>query len=282
MTGARRAAARPMNRWRLKSPQRQTSLTWLSRVILLVTIVVLWELAAKLRLINPFLYGYPSGIWDEFLRLVSSGQLIADIQATLTATLVGFAIGMSTGSIVGLVLWYSRVLARLLDPLMVAFNGVPKIALAPLIIVWFGSGINSKIALAAFATFVIAVINVYEGTRQTDSDLVRLVLSLGGKKRDVFTKVVVPSTLPWVVSTLRINIGIALLATIGGEFVASNVGLGHTAFVAGYLFNLNAVWVSILTLMVLALALYAVLMWVEGALKAWLPASTGGSANPPV
>ena len=252
---------------------------WLWRALLLLLSVALWEIAATLGWINDFLFGHPLGIWEEFVRMLTSGQLARDTWATFYGTIVGFAIGMTTGSLVGLALWYSSLVGRLVEPVVVALNGLPKIALAPLIIVWFGSGITSKFALAGIGTFIVAVINVYEGTRQADKDLMQLVLSMGGSKYDVFRKIVVPSTVPWIISTLRINIGVGLLATIGGEFVGSDRGLGRAAFISGYLFNLNAVWVSIFTLMALALILYTLIIWLEKKLSAWLPAGRARSAT---
>lgn len=252
---------------------------WLWRAVLLLLFVALWEVAAATGWINDFLFGHPLGIWEEFVRMLTSGQLARDTWATFYGTIVGFAIGMTTGSLVGLALWYSSLVGRLVEPVVVALNGLPKIALAPLIIVWFGSGITSKFALAGIGTFIVAVINVYEGTRQTDKDLMQLVLTIGGSKYDVFRKIVAPSTVPWIISTLRINIGVGLLATIGGEFVGSDRGLGRAAFISGYLFNLNAVWVSIFTLMALALVLYMLIIWLEKKLSAWLPAGRARSAT---
>lgn len=252
---------------------------WFWRAVLLLVLVGLWELAAAMEWINDFLFGHPVGIWEEFVRMLTSGQLARDTWATFYGTIVGFAIGMTTGSLVGLALWYSSLIGRLVEPVVVALNGLPKIALAPLIIVWFGSGITSKFALAGIGTFVVAVINVYEGTRQADKDLMQLVLSMGGSKYNVFRKIVAPSTVPWIISTLRINIGVGLLATIGGEFVGSDRGLGRAAFISGYLFNLNAVWVSIFALMILALILYTLIIWLEKKLSAWLPAGRSRSAT---
>lgn len=107
-----------------------------------------WEMSARFKLINSFLMGSPSGIWDSTVRMLQSGQLFTDTQATVFATLIGFVLGSLLGSLVGLLLWYSGLVARILDPFVVALNGVPKIALAPMIIIWFGSGIYSKIVLA--------------------------------------------------------------------------------------------------------------------------------------
>lgn len=228
-----------------------------------------WQLTADSGAINPFLMGSPEGIAQEAWRLMNSGQLWQDTLATVHATLIGFVLGSALGAFFGLLLWCSPYLARVLDPFFVALNGLPKIALAPMIIIWFGSGMLSKVALAFVATFIVSLLSAYQGTHQIDPNLVNLMRSLGATKRLIFLKLVVPATLPWVISAFRLNIGFALIAEIGGEFIASDKGLGRMIFVSGNLFNLNAVWVGIMMLMIVAVTLYAIVSRIEKKLLPW-------------
>ncbi|AJY51627.1 MULTISPECIES: ABC transporter permease [Halomonadaceae] len=232
-------------------------------------VVVLWQIGVMTDWINPFLMGSPVGIAGEAWRLIQSGQLLNDTIATVYATVVGFLLGSILGSISGLLLWFSRTTARIIDPFMVALNGLPKIALAPMIIIWFGSGMLSKIALAFVATFVVALLSAYQGTHQIDRNLINLMRSMGASRREVFTKVVAPASLPWIISAFRLNIGFALIAEIGGEFISSDRGLGRMIFVAGNLFNLNVVWVGVITLMIVAIVLYVIVSQVEKRLLPW-------------
>lgn len=240
-----------------------------SRLGMIILLFAIWELGVYLQWINPFLIGSPRGIWNETVRLVQSGQLLTDMFATVYGTVSGFVIGSLLGSVVGLLLWHSKTIAKIIDPFVVALNGLPKIALAPMIIIWFGSGMISKIALASLATFIVALLSAYQGTHQIDSNLVNLMKSLGASKRQIFNKVVFPSSLPWIISAFRLNIGFALIAVIGGEFISSDKGLGKMIFVAGNLFNLNVVWVGVLTLMVVAIILYAIVTKTEKKLIPW-------------
>lgn len=240
-----------------------------SRLGMIISLFAIWELGVYLQWINPFLIGSPRGIWNETVRLVQSGQLLTDMLATVYGTVSGFVIGSLLGSVVGLLLWHSKTIAKIIDPFVVALNGLPKIALAPMIIIWFGSGMISKIALASLATFIVALLSAYQGTHQIDSNLVNLMKSLGASKRQIFNKVVFPSSLPWIISAFRLNIGFALIAVIGGEFISSDKGLGKMIFVAGNLFNLNVVWVGVLTLMVVAIVLYAIVTKTERKLIPW-------------
>ncbi|WP_254277559.1 ABC transporter permease [Halomonas sp. 3H] len=235
----------------------------------LALVIVIWQLGVNLGWINSFLMGSPVGIAGEAWRLIQSGQLLNDTVATVYATVVGFLMGSILGSIAGLLLWFSRTTARIIDPFMVALNGLPKIALAPMIIIWFGSGMFSKIMLAFVATFVVALLSAYQGTHQIDRNLINLMRSLGASRREIFSKVVAPATLPWIISAFRLNIGFALIAEIGGEFISSDRGLGRMIFVAGNLFNLNVVWVGVIMLMIVAIVLYIIVSQVEKRLLPW-------------
>ncbi len=239
------------------------------RCVIIGLILLLWQTGVDHKFIDPFLMGSPAGIGAEAWRMMLSGQLLTDTMATVKATVIGFLGGSILGSLSGLLLWYCKRLARILDPFLIALNGLPKISLAPMIIIWFGSGMFSKVALAFIATFVVATLTAYQGSHQIDQSLVNLMRSLGAKQQQIFTKLVVPATMPWIISAFRLNIGFALIAEIGGEFISSDTGLGHLIFVNGNLFNLNAVWVGVLALMVVAVALYLVVSQVEKHLFSW-------------
>lgn len=235
----------------------------------LALVIIMWQVGVNVGWINSFLMGSPVGIANEAWRLIQSGQLLNDTIATVYATVVGFLAGSILGSIAGLLLWFSRTTARIIDPFVVALNGLPKIALAPMIIIWFGSGMFSKIMLAFVATFVVALLSAYQGTHQIDRNLINLMRSLGANRREIFTKVVAPATLPWIISAFRLNIGFALIAEIGGEFISSDRGLGRMIFVAGNLFNLNVVWVGVIMLMIVAIVLYIIVSQVAKLLLPW-------------
>lgn len=239
------------------------------RALILIAIVALWQYGVEAGMVNAFLMGSPAGIWHEFVRLLANGELLTNAYVTVYATVIGFVFGSLLGSLFGLLLWYSPTAARILDPFFIALNGLPKIALAPIIIIWFGSGMFSKIALAFIATFIVALLSAWQGTHQIDGSQVNLMRSLGANKNQIFRKVVIPSTLPWIISAFRLNIGFALIADIGGEFISSDYGLGKMIFVAGNLFNLNVVWVGVFTLLFVAIVLYLLVIQLQRWLLPW-------------
>jgi NitT/TauT family transport system permease protein len=239
------------------------SSVWLLQLALLVVIIGLWEGGVRLHLIDHFFWSSPSDIAHVAITFFSKGTALQDTWFTTRATLVGFVIGSLLGAAIGLSLWWSSNLAAVVEPYIVVFNAIPKIAFGPLIILIFGIGIASKIALAVALTFVITALATYAGVKSVDNDLVMLTLSLGGRRRDVFLKIILPSTLPWIISSLRINIGLALAGVIIGEFISSQFGLGKVIMYAGSTYDMGLIWVGIIILSALSIALYGFVIWLE-------------------
>ncbi len=227
----------------------------LGQIGLTVAFFGLWEIAVRMQWLPVYLYGQPSGVWSKFITLLMDGSLIRSTLVTGAESVIGFVIGCLFGSLCGLALWLTPRLALVLRPFIVAINGLPKIALAPLIIVWFGIDIESKIAIAAIITFIVSLMTAYSGALEVDQDLIRLMRSLGASQRQTFLKIVAPATMPWIISGLRLNVGFALIGAVVGEYIAAKQGLGYLVYYAGTMYDLNAVWVGLFALMFLALVL---------------------------
>jgi NitT/TauT family transport system permease protein len=236
---------------------------FLVQATLVVALLAVWELAASKHWINGQFFGSPSGIVVSLLRAIHDGTLWRDAGLTVYETIAGFVLGTLAGTAIGLLLWYSRFAALVIEPLAVAMNGIPKIALAPLIIIWLGAGMTSKIVLAFASTAVVAFLAAYGGTREIDADLVTLLRTFGASRFQTFFKLIVPASLPWIFSAMRINVGFALVGAIAGEFISSQYGIGHAIFVAGNLFDLDGVWLGIFELSLLAASMYAALGLLE-------------------
>jgi NitT/TauT family transport system permease protein len=225
------------------------------QVVLIGGFLLLWETAVNFGWIKVYLYGQPTGVWRELVKGILTGSLLRDTWVTTQETVLGFLIGSLLGAAAGLSLWLSPTAAAVLRPLMVALNGLPKIALAPLIIVWFGIGMESKIAVAAIITFIVAMISSFDGSQEIDDDYVRMLKAIGASRFDIFRMVIVPGSIPWIASAFRLNIGFAMIGAVVGEYISAEQGLGYYVYYSGTLYNLNAVWGGIIALMVMALVL---------------------------
>lgn len=239
------------------------------QLLILLVIIGGWEYGVRVGAISAFLFGSPSGIVHSAWGQMQSGELWEHAGYTLWASIIGFVVGTVLGTVPGLMLWYSPYVARVIEPFLVAINSVPKIAFAPLVILWFGTGLVSKVALSISLTSIVALLAAFQAAKDTDADLQKMLISLGAGKWQIFSKVVVPSALPYVISTFRINIGFALVGTVVGEFISSKYGIGHVIFVASSLYDLNTVWVGIFTLMALGFVLYAGVDLAERKLLRW-------------
>jgi NitT/TauT family transport system permease protein len=230
---------------------------------ILVGIVALWEFAARMGWIDAFFWSQPSAIARTMKVFFASGSAYTDIAYTFRSTILGFVIGTTMGSCLGLSFWWSRNYAAIVQPFIICFESVPKLSLAPLLILAFGIGLTSKVAIAVALTLVVSALTTYAGVKAVDKDSERLFYSLGASRWQVFTKLVIPSCLPWVISVLRVNIGLALTGSIVGEFIASQHGLGRTIMYAGQTYEIGLVWVAVLVLSALSIIMYVGVAWLE-------------------
>jgi NitT/TauT family transport system permease protein len=272
-------SATPLQKRKARRGRRRASFdTPLGRALLQVMGVVsffaLWEIGVRMGWISAFLVGSPTGIFSFAYKMILSGELLSDTWYTLFEAILGFIIGTIFGSLLGLALWYSVFVARLVEPFIVAINSVPKIALAPIVVLWFGTGLVSKVALSVSLTAIVALIAAYQAAKDADVDLQSLLISMGADKHQVFFKAVVPSTLPSIIATFRINIGFGLVGAVVGEFISSQRGLGHLIYTASSLYDLNTVWVGLFTLMIMGFVLYYVIDIIERTSLPWKQSNT--------
>ncbi|HEX4411411.1 MAG TPA: ABC transporter permease [Xanthobacteraceae bacterium] len=238
-----------------------------AQIGIFIGLTALWQLAADTGVIDGFFWSRPSAIYATLVKFFSDGDAWIDISFTFRATIIGFLIGTIFGSLLGLSFWWSRNYAAIVQPYVICFETLPKLALAPLVILVFGLGLASKIAIAAALTLVVSTLTTYAGVKAVDPDQERLFYSLGASRYQVFRKLVVPFCLPWTISVLRINIGLALTGAVVGEFIAAEHGLGRQILYAGQTYDIALVWVAVLVLSTLAVFMYAAVSWLESLLR---------------
>lgn len=248
----------------LKRESRRHTMIMSSRVLLLVAFLAIWEFMAKTHIVNPMLTSYPSAIWPTFLDLLQNGDLLWHTWATFKATLIGFAISMVAGIALAAALWWSDFFYKVLDPFLVIGNAMPKIAFVPIFYIWLGSEYSvygMAVAISVFITIMVA----YEGFRGIDPNKIKLALTLGATRAQVLTMVVLPGSVPTLLAALKMNIGLALVGVIVGEFQSSSEGLGFLIINGSQVFKLNIVMTAIVVLAMISGLMYLVIARLEAA-----------------
>lgn len=234
-----------------------------SQIGLLAVLLWLWEGATAQDRQAAFLFGSPSAIFGFLVQMWRDGSLFRDTYVTGVETLLGFLLGNVIGTSIGLSLWYSQTVARVVQPFIIALGSIPIIALAPIMIIWFGTGLMSKVAMATLSVLVVALVTSYKGALSVDPDKISLFRTLGATKGQIFHRLVIPSALTDIFAGLRLTVGFALIGAIIGEFMSSSEGLGHAIFKAGSLYNIPKVFAALVA--TIALALF--LTWLVGQLE---------------
>ncbi|RTL55293.1 MAG: ABC transporter permease [Bradyrhizobiaceae bacterium] len=233
-----------------------------------LVLLIIWQLASG-RLLDPFFISSPLDIAARLWRWIKDGSIAVHVWATLYATFLGFFIGAVLGVAGGVWLGLSPFLSRLLNPYIWAFNALPKVALAPLLILWFGLGIQSKVALAAVLVVFLVFVNTFSGVREVDQDLIDGVRLMKAKRHQILTKVVLPSATSWIFTGLKSALPYALIGVIIGEMIASNKGLGYLVQRAGSEFDTAGVFAALTIIALLAVILNEVVQAIQTRLERW-------------
>ena len=233
------------------------------RFAVLLLFLAFWELSARLEWVNPFITSSPSRIVNTIADLYKNGSLFLHVGTTLWETLLGFAIAVVLGYSIALILWWSDAIRRITEPYFVVLNALPKIALGPLIIIWCGTGSESIVFMTVLIGLIVAILNMLNGFMATDKNKLLLLRSMGANKLQILTKLVIPSSLPNFISMLKINVGMAWIGSIMGEYIVSKAGIGYLIVYGGQVFKLDLVMSAVFILCVLAAVMYAVVALVE-------------------
>lgn len=236
---------------------------FLLRITILIAIFALWEVAARLQWIDPFIMSQPSRVAGTIVNLSKDGSLFLHTGVTIYETFIGFLSGTILGTLIAIVLWWSDFTAKVLDPYLVVFNALPKTALGPIILVWIGGTTSSIIVMALLLSIIVTILNVYQSFRSCDEDKIKLLRTFGATKTQVLRMVVLPSSIPEIISTLKINVGLSLVGVIVGEFLVSKAGLGYLIIYGGQVFKMDLVMTSVIILAVAAAVMYLSVAWVE-------------------
>ncbi len=247
----------------LKGVRKKSVIVNIARVAILFAFLLLWELSARFEWVNPFITSSPSRIANTIADLYTNGTLFYHVGTTLWETLLGFAVAVALGYTIALLLWWSEAFRRISEPYFVVLNALPKIALGPLIIIWFGTGSKAIVVITVLIGLIVAILNMLGGFMSTDENKLLLLRSMGASKWQILIKLVIPSSLPNFISMLKINVGMAWIGSIMGEYMVSKAGIGYLIVYGGQVFKLDLVMSAVFILCLLAAVMYALVALLE-------------------
>ena len=235
--------------------------------IILIAFIGAWEITARLGILNSFVFSSPSRIIKTIYEMSANGELFYHVGITLLETLVSFALVNIIGLIISIILWWNDNISKVLEPYLIVLNSLPKSALAPVFIVWLGNNMKTIIVAAVSVAVFGSIITLYSDFKSVEEDKIKLIYTLGGKKKDVLFKVILPSNIPSIISLMKVNIGLSLVGVIIGEFLAAKAGLGYLIIYGSQVFKLDWVVMSIVILCIVATGLYKLLTYFEKKFK---------------
>lgn len=250
----------------LQHRKRKKQMAWqvlATQLLLLLSLIGLWELAGRLRWIDVLIFSYPSKVGAQIVKDIVTGELWPHLFMTVGETAVGFLLGTLVGTLIAVLIWWSPFLSKVLDPYMVVFNSMPKVALGPIFIVLFGAGFTAIVVTTLSITVIVTTLVVYNSFNEVDSNLIKVIRTFGGNRRDVFVKAILPASFPAIVSTLKVNVGMSWVGVIVGEFLVAKIGLGYLIVYGFQVFNFTLVLSSLVIIAVVATAMYQMVVYVE-------------------
>jgi NitT/TauT family transport system permease protein len=258
--------------------RRRTLAVWGARAALLVVIIGGWQLLTDLKIVDKFFYGQPSGIVTQLRDWINHGtqfgSLWLQIWTTMKEALLGFIGGAAAGVVIGVTLGMIPFLAQVIGPFIKVLNAIPRIVLGSIFVVALGLGTTSKVLLAGVLVFFVVFFNAFQGVREVDRNLINNARVLGASRLQVARHVVLPSALTWIIASLHVAFGFAIIGAIVGEVLGSQRGLGLVITTSQNQFNPNGVFAAMLIIAVIALTAEGVIGWLERRLLAWRPPST--------
>ena len=251
----------------LKKQRNKKIIIHVSRTLVLVFILGFWELFAQLKVIDPFITSSPSRVLITIGDLYKNGTLFYHIGITLAETLTGFVVAVVLGYAIAVVLWASDTVNKIAEPYIVVLNSLPKIALGPLIIIWIGTGFDAIVFMTVLVSIIVCIMNMLSGFLAVDKTKLLLMKSMGANKFTTLRKLIIPASLPALMNTLKVAVGLAWIGSIMGEYIVSKAGLGYLIVYGGQVFKLDLVMAATFILCVLAGGMYGIISLIEKLVK---------------
>lgn len=233
------------------------------QILILISLILLWQQLANHNIINTFITSSPKNILNTITNLYQDNNLFNHIWITIYETLISFTLGTLIGIIIAIILWTNKFIYKVIDPYLTILNSLPKVSLGPILIIWVGANINSIIVMALLISVIITIITVYNGFNSTDINKIKLLKSFNANKYQILKYLILPSNYPTIISSLKINISMSLIGVIMGELLVSKQGIGYLIMYGSQVFNLDLVITGIIILMITSYLMYLIISYIE-------------------
>lgn len=243
--------------------KKEKKIIFLSQLILFLSIIFIWQIITDLKLVDSFIISSPKKIILSIIELYKSNNLFIHINTTLLELIISFIISMIISIVCASILWYFPKLYKILEPYITLLNSLPKVALGPIILIWFGTNIKSIIIMAILISSIVITINIYNSFINVDTNKIKLIKSLTNSRLYLFKYLIFPASIKTIISNLKICISMSLIGIIMGEFLVSKKGIGYLILYGSQVFNLDLVMTGIFLLCILALILYYLIYSIE-------------------
>ena len=249
-----------------KKEKKKKIFILVTQISLLIACFIIWEFLGRKGLINTFLFSYPSDIWKIFYVYLENNEIFRHIGISVFETLLGLIIGTLLGLIISVILWWNDFVAKILDPFLVVLNALPKTALAPIIIIWVGTGIDGIVCVAISISLVLTILSAYQYFKNVSFEQILMLKSFGANKLQILFKLIIPSNIGNLINLIKINIGMSWVGVIVGEFIVSKEGIGYLIMYGSQVFKMGLVMMGVLVLGILSFLMYEVVNIIE---KVW-------------
>ena len=247
----------------LKKQKINTYIIHFTRIFILMSIIIIWQILADKNIINTFITSSPKEILKTIISLYQKNNLFPHIFTTTYETIISFIIGTTLGIIIAIILWYSKFLSKITDPYLTVLNSLPKVSLGPILIIWFGANIKSIIIMAILVSVIVTIMTIYNAFKETDINKINLLKSFKANKIQILKYLIIPANYPTIISSLKISISQSLIGVIMGELLVSKKGIGYLIMYGSQVFNLNLVASGIIILMIVSYIMYLIITYIE-------------------
>lgn len=256
-----------MNNLFLKEKRKKAIIVLVIQILILVFFLLVWEIASRLEIIDSFLFSKPTSVINLLINYIKTSEIYKHMGISVLETILGLIIGTLVGVIIAILLWWFNILAKVLDPFLVVLNALPKTALAPILIIWAGTGIKGITTVAISISLVLTIISAYNYFIQVDEEKIKMLKSFGANKFQILFKLIIPANVANLINIIKINIGMSWVGVIVGEFIVSRYGLGYLIMYGSQVFNMDLVMMGVFVLAIISFLMYEVVNIIEKRIK---------------